>query len=120
MIDLCKSLSTSSPGQIFVPKKKQEEKKKVAEPLITTGDLAHTLDEKFVLAYPPNLPIPSLPSLSVLLGMVYSSISEFKTILKSTPNVFPALGLPPPKVSATLEKEIPYKKGGECKNANIA
>ena len=83
----------------------------MAIPLANTLDLAHTLDEKFVLAYPPST-LPQLPPLSILLGMVYNSISEFKTILQSTPNGLPALGLPPPKVSATLEKGIPYKKGG--------
>ena len=91
----------------------------MAKPLVNTLDLAHTLDEKFVLAYPPSTLSPHLSSLSILLGMVYSSIYEFKNILKSTSNEFPALGLPTPKVSVTLGKENPSKGSGEGKNANI-
>ena len=68
----------------------------MAEPLKLTLDLAHTLDKKFVLAFPPPLPPfgPHLPSEEALVEMIKISISGFRTYLENLTNALPAPGLP--------------------------
>ena len=78
------------------PRRYWKKKNQVVKPLAITQDLAHTLDKKFVLAYPPP-PLLQLPPLSFLLGMVQGTISDLKTTIQGIPRPPPPSDLPLPE-----------------------
>ncbi|KAJ9082558.1 hypothetical protein DSO57_1003330 [Entomophthora muscae] len=58
----CKSTATFGLGLNRFPCRTKKGPKVTAKPLNSLGDLAHTVDERFVLAYPADLPALVAPS----------------------------------------------------------
>ena len=69
------------------PHRKKKGKRQPAKPLESLEDLAHTVDERYVLAYPPNAPqlpcAPPPPSIEKSLFQLDCLLSEFRAKLKS-------------------------------------
>ena len=74
--------------RVLHPRKTKKNPQGPAKPLTRLADLAHTVDERYVLAFAPTTPLsipPFLPSAQILISLIQKSVEEFKISLSCSP-----------------------------------